>query len=273
MTGDAGEWYGSSTSTLLDHEERPMAPSATAFNEALYDRFWDSCPDFSRYNPGVLHRRRAILKRLRPLCFRTLLDVGCGNGELILWLRRRLPSNVGYTGADLSSRSLEVNRERHPYAAFHTLNIEQAHLDETFDVVVCTEVIEHLDDRRRALSHLAAMVAPGGHLVVTCPTGKVHATERHFGHTSHPTRDELRRLVEESGLEVTSLDNWGFPLYTSLKYATNVRPEWALRSFASARYGRSSRIISRALYLVNFLNPPSTALGCQLYLVARRRGG
>jgi SAM-dependent methyltransferase len=247
-----------------------MDQSAASFNEALYDQFWASCPDFSRFNPGVLHRRRAITKRLRSLEFQSLLDVGCGNGELIMWLRERLPASVNYTGVDLSSKTVEANVARHPYANFHVLNVEQAHLDKKFDAVVCTEVIEHLDDRRAAMSHICAMVAPGGHLVVTCPTGKVHATERHFGHTTHPTVPELRRLTEDAGLEVVSLDNWGFPLYTGLKYATNVRPEWALRSFASGKYDIKAKVISKALYFVNFLNPPTTPVGCQLFLVARK---
>lgn len=247
-----------------------MAQSATSFNEALYDQFWESCPDFSRYNPGVLHRRRAILSRVRGLEFQTLLDVGCGTGELIAWLRPKLASQVHYTGIDLSSKTVESNRTRHSYASFEVLNIEHAHLDQTFDAVVCTEVIEHLDDRRSAMAHLAAMVAKGGHLVLTCPTGKVHATERHFGHTTHPTPDELRELVCGSGLVVTSLDNWGFPLYTTLKFATNIRPKWALRSFANTKYGAAARSISKALFLLNFLNPRSTGFGCQLFLVARR---
>jgi len=61
--------------------------------------------------------------------------------------------------------------------------------------------IEHLDDRRSAMRHLAAMVAKGGHFVLTCPTGKVQATERHFGHATHPTVDEIGRYVSEGELQ------------------------------------------------------------------------
>jgi SAM-dependent methyltransferase len=247
-----------------------MNQTATAINEALYDEFWQSCPDFSRYNPGVLHRRRAILKRLRSFRFRNLLDVGCGDGELIVWLRERLSPETALFGVDLSSETISRNKERHPHADFDVLNIEHQHLDKQFDAVVCTEVIEHLDDRRAALGHLAAMVSAGGHLVLTCPSGKVHATERHFGHISHPLPGELRTMVMDSGLEVVSHENWGFPLYTSLKYLTNLRPEWALRSFAEGRYGTSARLVSKALYLVNFLNLPTASGGCQQFLVARR---
>jgi trans-aconitate methyltransferase len=217
-----------------------------------------------------LHRRRAILKRLRSFQFQSLLDVGCGDGELIVWLRERLPAETVITGVDLSSETVARNKTRHPHAEFDVLNIEHQHLPKAFDAIVCTEVIEHLDDRKAAFGHLAAMLNPGGHVIVTCPSGKVHATERHFGHISHPTPSELRQLTADAGLEEVSLENWGFPVYTSLKYLTNLRPDWALRSFAQGRYTTSARLVSQALYLANFLNLPTSSGGCQQFLVARR---
>jgi 2-polyprenyl-3-methyl-5-hydroxy-6-metoxy-1,4-benzoquinol methylase len=247
-----------------------MDQSASSINETYYDEFWKACPDFSRFNPGTMHRWRAILARLRRFPFRTLLDVGCGDAELIAWLCPKFSSESAFSGADLSSRTIESNRVRFPKAEFHVLNIEEDHLPGTYDAVVCSEVVEHLDHRQAAISNLAAMVAPGGHLIITCPTGKVHATDIHFGHTTHPTASELRRFVTEAGLDVVSIDNWGFPFYTALKYATNIFPKWSVNRFATGTYGPVARIVSSVLYYVNFLNVPTSPFGCQLFLVARR---
>lgn len=249
-----------------------MKGDATTVNQEFYDDFWRSCPDFSRYNPGVLHRRRAILHHLRSVSHRTILDVGCGTGELLVWLRSELDAGVTYVGADLSPATVEANAARHPFATFRTLDVQRESLDSTYEAVLCTEVVEHLDDRPRALRNLAAMVAKGGHLILTCPTGKVHATEKHFGHVDHPTPRELRAQLVQAGLEVVSMKSWGFPLYTALKYATNVRPEWALSNFATTRYSASAKLVSKALYYANFLNLPSSRLGCQLFVLARRPG-
>jgi SAM-dependent methyltransferase len=243
---------------------------AGAVNQEFYDEFWQSCPDFSRYNPGALHRRRGILQQLRKVPHRELLDVGCGNGELLMWLRSMLGGVRRFVGADLSPETVEQNRTRHPFAEFHALDIEKRALDETFEAVVCTEVVEHLDDRPRALRNLASMVSHGGHLVLTCPTGKLHATEKRFGHVSHPSPCELRDQLGAAGLEVVSMTSWGFPLYTALKYATNVNPDWALKNFANTEYTPAAKLVSKALYYVNYLNPPSTPLGCQLFVLARR---
>jgi SAM-dependent methyltransferase len=247
-----------------------MKRTAAAVNQEFYDEFWRSCPDFSRYNPGVLHRRREILRLLRSVPHRELLDVGCGDGELILWLRSVLEPGTRFEGADLSPEVVEDNAKRLPFARFHALDLEQASLADSFEAVVCTEVVEHLDDRPRALRNLASMVAPGGHLILTCPTGKLHATEKNFGHISHPSPHELRGQLVATGLEVVSMSSWGFPLYTALKYATNVNPDWALKNFANTEYTPTAKLVSKALYYVNLLNPPSTPLGCQLFVLARR---
>jgi hypothetical protein len=127
-----------------------------------------------------------------------------------------------------------------------------------------------MEDRERAFAHLEAMLRPGGSLLVTCPTGRVFPTERHFGHTTHPDETELGALAERAGLRLVSVVNWGFPVYRLTKWLTNLNPELALRKFAVSRYGPSQIAVSGALYLANFLNLPSSAHGCQLFAVLEK---
>lgn len=237
-------------------------------NAEIYDALWEACPDFSRFNPGARHRRRWIKRKLQRFAPRTVLDVGCGTGELLVWLRRELSGVETWTGVDQSEKTMIANAARDPGAEYAPLDIELAHLDRRFDVVICTEVVEHLSKRDAALENLFAMVAPGGHLVLTCPTGKVHATERHFGHVSHPSPRELRAQLERAGFASVTIENWGFPTYLASKYATNVSPDWALSRFATGRYDARAKAVSNALFLANFLNLKSSPLGCQLYVTA-----
>ena len=247
-----------------------VMPSHTAFNREFHDEFWRSCPDFSRYHPGARHRRRWILNTLKRIRFDSLLDVGCGDAELLLLLRSHFPSEVEFVGADLAPATMTRNRERHAFARFEVLDLQQAALDRTFGVVVCSEVIEHLDGQPRAIANAARMVAPEGYLLITCPTGKVHATERRFGHVRHPTAVELERSVTDAGLEIVVSENWGFPTYSALKYATNLNSSWALRNFGTTTYSLGGKLVCHLLTAANFLNIPSSSLGCQLFLLARR---
>ncbi len=243
---------------------------AATRNKAFHDEFWASCTDFSRYNPGARHRRRLILEALEGLPGESLLDVGCGDGQLLLWLEPKLSKVRSYTGADLSPVTVEENAKRLPRMSFHALDIQKEHLPSTHDLLICTEVIEHLDDRKAAFANLAAMMNPGGHLVVTCPTGHVYETERHFGHTSHPSVEEVRSLASGAGLTTLDIANWGFPLYRAMKWATNVNAEWAIKNFATGDYSPAQKAVSLGLWAANFVNKKDSSQGCQLVAVLRK---
>ena len=247
-----------------------MTTTAAARNRETYNRIWRELTPFIRYNPGARHRRRLLFQFVAALPKRSVLDVGCGYGELLRLLRARWPEIAEAAGADLSEAVVEQNRRAHLSMGFHVLDLERAALPLQAELVTCTEVIEHLDDRASAFLHLAAMTAPGGALVVTCPTGKVHATERHFGHTTHPDVAELGALGEQAGLTLGRVQNWGFPIYRLTKWLTNLNPELALRTFAGEQYGAPQVLISNALYWANFLNMPSSPFGCQLVALFRK---
>ncbi len=242
-----------------------MTSSAAAKNRDTYNRIWRELTPFIRYNPGARHRRRLLFKLVASLNKRSVIDIGCGNGELLRLLRARWPEIATATGADLSEQVVEQDRRAHPDIDFRVLDIEREALPLTADLVTCTEVLEHLDDRAAAFSHLAAMVAPGGALAVTCPTGRVYATERHFGHVSHPDVEELRALGARVGLTLVHAYNWGFPVYRLTKWLTNLQPDLALRTFAVERYGAAQVLISHAFTAANFANLRSSPFGCQLF--------
>src|ERR1700730_7294996 len=110
-------------------------------NRAIYDEFWANCSDFSRYNPGARHRRRILGHIVQKLKYRSVLDVGCGDCQNLQWLRTHSPDNVEFVGVDLSPKTIEENTRRHRFARFFTLDIERQTLEETFDLVTCSEVI------------------------------------------------------------------------------------------------------------------------------------
>jgi SAM-dependent methyltransferase len=86
-------------------------------------------------------------------------DVGCGEQPLRRWIEAR---GAQYTGIDVSqnaSNSVEV------VASILSLPID----NNTFDVVYCTEVLEHVPDMNIAFREIARILKPGGVLVITVP--------------------------------------------------------------------------------------------------------
>jgi SAM-dependent methyltransferase len=78
-----------------------------------------------------------------------------------------------------------------------------------FDVVICEQVIEHVEDPWAAAANLRALCAPGGHLVVSTPfLIRVHEEWGMQDYWRFTPRG-LRTLLERTGLEVEAVQSWG----------------------------------------------------------------
>jgi 2-polyprenyl-6-hydroxyphenyl methylase/3-demethylubiquinone-9 3-methyltransferase len=105
----------------------------------------------------------------RPLEGLTILDVGCGGG-LISEPLVRLGAQV--TGLDPGADNIEAARR---HAAGQSLNIDyrvgrvedMVAEKRAFDAVVCLEVVEHVPDTAGFLEECAALIRPGGLLLLS----------------------------------------------------------------------------------------------------------
>lgn len=100
-----------------------------------------------------------------------VLDVGCGNGIISIQLGK-LGFNV--TGIDVSEKTIETARNNNPFpnVQFRVQSAEQLVASgELFDVIVCSEVLEHLDNPGALLKTLHQSLKEDGILIVTVPNG------------------------------------------------------------------------------------------------------
>jgi SAM-dependent methyltransferase len=238
-----------------------------------YDEMWSRLEDFLRYNPGARHRRRLVLRALRRHAAGAteVLDVGCGLGEMLAFLATKLPA-VRFTGVDFSPGAIESCRRRFPDHRFAVANVVDDDLPGPYDAVVCSELLEHLDEPEAALVHIAGSLKPGATIVVTVPNGKVFATERAVGHVAHPTPATLRGWFDSAGLDVLEARRWGWPGYLMLKYAANIDADRAMEAFGSGRYSWPIRRANDIAYAaVGLGSLPDSPRGPQTVMVGRRR--
>ncbi|KAH7036784.1 hexaprenyldihydroxybenzoate methyltransferase [Macrophomina phaseolina] len=101
------------------------------------------------------------------------LDVGCGGG-IFAESAARQPNTVSVLGIDPTPEVLavaEAHKRQDPLLmeqgrlTYKNIAIEQLPRDETFDIVSCFEVVEHVNTPADFLQHLMAHVKPGGWLV------------------------------------------------------------------------------------------------------------
>jgi SAM-dependent methyltransferase len=231
-----------------------------------YDRGWTEWGDMIRYSPAPFHRRRMILELAGEVRFDSVIDIGCGNGEVLQAFGRRFP-RARLVGADLSAKVIEDNRARFPSITFAQLDLGAGALDQSADLVVCTEVVEHVEDWEAALRNLRAMCR--GHLVLTVPSGKVFPIDRAVGHVRHFRAEELLAGLSRAGFACDRVWQWGFPFHTVYKSLINIAPDRTMHSFAGQSYGLAQKLVSTVVGGAFYLNLRHSPFGRQLIVRAR----
>lgn len=228
-----------------------------------YDASWEArWSDMRRYGPTGRHLRRIVTDMVRPLDYASVLDVGCGQGSLLETLIPLKPQ-ASHTGVDFAAKALEVARRRAPAAAFERLDLMAGPLDRRFDLVVCTDVVEHIEDDRTAIAHLAAMT--GRYLLVSTLQGRMRPYETGVGHYRCYAHGELQAKIRATGLEIGRVVEWGFPffspLYRDLFTATGL-------GATEGAYGPGRRLAADLLYQLFRLN--RWTRGDYIFVLARR---
>lgn len=93
------------------------------------------------------------------------LDVGAGHGDLINLLRDKY--EITSSACDYTDKLIKLKDVPVKVA---DLNVEQIpFVNSSFDLVTCTEVIEHLEHYRETIREMHRVLRPGGTLVITTP--------------------------------------------------------------------------------------------------------
>ncbi len=156
-----------------------------------------------------LRRATVELAHIQPGA--TVLEVGCGTGDVALAARERAGSGGSVHGIDPSPEMIAVAREKAERAGvaveFQVGVIEAlAFPDASFDVVLSSLMMHHLpgDLKRRGLAEIARVLKPGGRLLIvdfkrpTTRMARALLTLLFHGALREGVQD-LSKLVEQTG--------------------------------------------------------------------------
>lgn len=109
--------------------------------------------------------RLNYINKIAAIAGKRVLDVGCGGGILS---ESMAGMNAEVTGIDLSEKALKVAKlhllESGKKVDYRKISVEEmaAECPESFDVITCMEMIEHVPDPDSVIASCAKLVKPGG---------------------------------------------------------------------------------------------------------------
>jgi radical SAM protein with 4Fe4S-binding SPASM domain len=170
---------------------------------AAYDQLWGDPKALESFRSEADNARdrltREIVDHLMSLVGESaeVVDIGCGVGDLLLEVRRRRPG-VRVYGCDFSEFAVEGARAALPDGEFlqHTIGTALPYDSARFDVVLCTDVIEHIEHPRQVVAELVRICRPGGVVIVVVPDGDV---DQFLGHYWFWNEHAFSRFVFEWG--------------------------------------------------------------------------
>jgi trans-aconitate 2-methyltransferase len=202
------------------------------------DRYDESMSFVSRYGED-------IVKWLNPRKGETIVDFGCGTGDLASEIAR---SGAEVLGVDISPEMVDRARRKYPHLSFLQANGMDWKAERSYDAVFSNAALHWMKDPEAAIGSMISGLKPGGRLIAelgghrnvatiieaTRQSLRAHGREDAFVMPWYfPTVGEYSSLLEKAGLEVQSALLFDRP--TVLQEGEDGMKGW-LRMFGSAMF-------------------------------------
>lgn len=225
-------------------QERIRKNAQSARNSAdFYDKFWQYIPE--NFNDFDEMRAAFITSTIQDFTSGAkldLLDIGCGTG----WLSCFIHQYGSVIGVDYSSKAIDFANEHYmKYGQFFVADSDRDNLglgeESKFDVVIASEVIEHVVDHEAFVAQVSSFLKPNGLWIITTPNKRVFSeVSSRYKSVFQPienwlTPPELVHLLNTNQFEVLRHDgavfkniDYGFRGYFVSKRLANLSKKLGL---------------------------------------------
>jgi SAM-dependent methyltransferase len=207
--------------------------------------------DWQWYEPSLRNITHLILKNV-PKNKGLALDVGCGTGRVSFAL-----ASLGYkvVGIDANERAIEIakniNENSGSNISFQAANFSSETIENgKYDLAVCSEVLEHIEDYKPLITGMFAALKPNGRLIVTVPFDpqKWSVLDEYGGHVRRYTLPQIREDLSQ--FENHRVIVTGFPFYRILTrtYLAKIKLLGEEHSNEALWESPTTRLIAKILY-------------------------
>lgn len=157
---------------------------------------------FSSVNVGILP--------LLPQSADRVIDIGCGEGNTLEWIKERIDVNwIG--GVELHEDAAKIACGKLDWLCRENIeNVELPFPENSIDLILCLDVLEHLIDPWSTIKKLSRLVSPGGSLIASIPNIRHHSVmipllskgEWNYKDKDVLDRTHLRFFTKKSAIEL-----------------------------------------------------------------------
>lgn len=150
-------------------------------NHKLY-HIWNKVPaDY--YQEGVkdnffqwlwhTHKITLAKKIIKNIDFLNCLDIGCASGFMTSEIYKAYP-HARYWGVDIYDKAIEFAKKNYPHINFKKASATKLPFkDENFDLILCFETIEHVEDPKICLMEIKRILKKNGTAIITMDSGNL----------------------------------------------------------------------------------------------------
>jgi len=251
----------------------------------IYDAETSSLLASQRGDPLLNQLTRTIVRHVHANAprGRGVLDAGCGTGRTALAL-----AETGFptVGIDPSQRVIELCNALPLRPGTAPLRFEVGDATQpipdvhrsAYEAVVCSEVLEHVEQPDKVVEYCRAALRPGGLLVLTVPHSQRQWTrlDEYAGHLRRFSSTAVRELLAD-GFEVEGLETEGFPFARLLArlHDLTLRRSGEQHDFAVVESSRLYKLYLRVMPLLLRVDHSlrRLRLGTTIVVVARSKAG
>jgi len=164
-------------------------------------------------SPTYSNRISAIKKHISG---NILLDAGCSDGFIHGIIKKK---GLKITGVDINKSDIDIAKLLNPDNTYIVSSLYKLPFkNESFDTIICSEVLEHLDKDYMAISELYRVLKKGGKVIITVPSSDFPfcfdpinflLKDKHtnfgiwgFGHVRLYSFKKMSKMLENSGFKV-----------------------------------------------------------------------
>jgi ubiquinone/menaquinone biosynthesis C-methylase UbiE len=204
-----------------------------------------------------------------------ILEIGCSSGQVIRMLEKAGYENV--IGMDVSEEAIRLCGSKGISKVIRMEGSDLGFKENVFDLVIASDVLEHISDDFKALCEWKRVLKKGGDIVAFVPAFKSlwsghDVVNRHFRRYN---KSELLALFKKSKLNIRRMSYWNFFLFLPISFRRLIEKRRAESLKSRNDLFRFNRAVNFFLLLIlksenmycRFFNLP---LGLSLFVIARK---